>query len=166
MGWLESLGWGAFGGFAMEALDYIIAVRRWRKLPWNVGASSLVPGARGPSPAEQEAPDEGSPGILAYSIAAVLRVVVGAGTAAAVASTVPKAMSAWLAVLVGATSPHVLEKVTLFVPLVLRIGVEGIAAVQQQSMNSSALSSQGSTQGAAVDRRDETSPTTTEPGGV
>ncbi|WP_329537234.1 hypothetical protein OG568_52985 (plasmid) [Streptomyces sp. NBC_01450] len=24
----------------MEALDYIVAVRLWRRLPWNLGASS------------------------------------------------------------------------------------------------------------------------------
>ena len=44
MKWLVGLLWGAFGGFAMEALDYIVAVRRWRRLPWNVGANSLAPG--------------------------------------------------------------------------------------------------------------------------
>lgn len=37
-------------------------------------------------------------------------------------------MSAWLAVLMGATAPIVLERVTMFVPLVVRVGKEGIAA--------------------------------------
>ncbi|MFE4637980.1 hypothetical protein ACFRJ1_32060 [Streptomyces sp. NPDC056773] len=130
MGWLEGVLWGAFGGFAMEAMDYIVAVRRWRKLPWDVGASSLAEAA--PAPRQQNS-ETTAPGILAYLIAAILRVLVGGGVAAAFTLTDPGAMSAWLAVLVGATAPYVLEKVTLFVPLVARVGREGIAAVQQQS---------------------------------
>ncbi|MFI9150372.1 hypothetical protein [Streptomyces sp. NPDC053367] len=132
MAWLEGVLWGAFGGFAMEALDYIIAVRRWRRLPWNVGASTLSQGSR--AGAHRTEPDEElpAPGVLAYCVAGVLRIAVGGGVALACTATAPGRMSAWLAVLVGATAPVVLEKVTAFVPLVTRVGREGIAATLQQ----------------------------------
>ncbi|MFB7983960.1 hypothetical protein [Streptomyces vinaceus] len=134
---LEGALWGAFGGFAMESLDFIVAVRRWRRWPWQVGSSSLGPGtaaagATAPHGPSTEAPPLPATGFLAYSIAVALRLVVGAGTAAAVASASPAAASAWLMVLTGATAPHVLEKVTMFVPLVVKVGREGINAVQQQ----------------------------------
>ncbi|GAA4077468.1 hypothetical protein GCM10022233_65550 [Streptomyces shaanxiensis] len=114
----------------MEALDYMIAVRRWRRLPWRVGASSLRNPGSAPAPRET---DEDAPGLLAYLIAAVLRILLGAGVGAAVTQTITSGASAWLIALVGATAPHVLEKVTLFVPLVIRVGREGIAAVQAQA---------------------------------
>ncbi|MFJ9634437.1 hypothetical protein ACIRU8_42770 [Streptomyces sp. NPDC101175] len=128
MDWLDGLLWGAFGGFAMEALDYIVAVRRWRRLPWNLGASSLTPGHLTSSARRDEPTGElPAPGVVAYTIAGVLRVTVGGGVAEAVTVTTPHHMSAWLAVLVGAAAPVVLEKVTVFVPLVVSIGKEGIA---------------------------------------
>src|SRR4051812_28511004 len=112
MGWLEGALWGAFGGFAMEALDYIIAVRRWRKLPWKVGASSLGSSHRPSNATAEPSADElPEPGFLAYTIAGILRVAVGCGVAAAITSTSPAVMTAWLSVLVGATAPIVLEKV-------------------------------------------------------
>ncbi|MBC2877240.1 MULTISPECIES: hypothetical protein [Streptomyces] len=134
MRWLEGALWGAFGGFAMEALDYIIAVRRWRRLPWNVDASSLRDD-RQPLPAPDDRPGGGlpAPGFLAYAIAGLLRAAVGCGVAAAVTRTSPMAMSAWLAVMIGATAPMVLEKITMFVPLVVHVGKEGIAATVQQA---------------------------------
>lgn len=137
MRWLEGALWGAFGGFAMEALDYIIAVRRWRRLPWNVDASSLRDERR-PLPAPFERPDGElpAPGFLAYAIAGLLRAAVGCGVAAAVTRTSPMAMSAWLAVVIGATAPVVLEKITMFVPLVVHVGKEGIAATVQQAQQS------------------------------
>ncbi|MGK5639895.1 hypothetical protein ACSNOK_16505 [Streptomyces sp. URMC 126] len=137
MQWLEGALWGAFGGFAMEALDYIIAVRRWRELPWKVGANSLV-NDRQPAPARSapQGKEPPAPGLLAYTIAGVLRAVVGCGVAAAITRTSPEAVSAWLVVLVGATAPVVLEKVTMFVPLVAHVGREGIAATLQQAQQS------------------------------
>ncbi|MFB7198309.1 hypothetical protein ACFC1L_42240 [Streptomyces sp. NPDC056210] len=39
----EGVAWGAFGGFAMEALDFIIAVRRWHRLPVVCGRQHAEP---------------------------------------------------------------------------------------------------------------------------
>ncbi|KAF2779566.1 hypothetical protein STPH1_4233 [Streptomyces sp. OM5714] len=117
----------------MEALDYIIAVRRWRKLPWKVEASSLRTNNQQFSTSPEAVPELPPPGLLAYCIAGILRISVGGGVTAAVTVTSPDAISAWLAVLIGATSPLVLEKITIFVPLVVQVGKEGIAAHIQQS---------------------------------
>ncbi|MFJ1562412.1 hypothetical protein [Streptomyces mirabilis] len=126
--------WGAFGGFAMEALDYIIAVRRWRKLPWLVGASTLTPDRRAsPDSRGHHMPEEQpAPGLLAYTIAGVLRVALGGGTAAAVAHTAPS-VTAWAAVVTGAAAPMALEKITLLVPLLIHMGREGVVAALQPS---------------------------------
>ena len=98
--WLEAAAWGAFGGFAMEALDYITAVRRHHRVPWQ----KILPGDPGPT---------------AHAIATVLRLIVGAGVAAAAARTTPS-VSPWLAFGLGAAAPVVLEKLTTLIPLVLR----------------------------------------------
>ncbi|WP_369240536.1 hypothetical protein AB5J56_40035 [Streptomyces sp. R21] len=130
----EGVLWGAFGGFAMEALDYIIAVRRRRMLPWLVGASTLTPD-RGTEPDSRgrHVPDElPAPGLLAYGIAVCLRIVVGAGAAAAVVSTSPSA-SAWMAVVTGAASLLAFEKVTVLVPLLMHLGREAAMAALQES---------------------------------
>lgn len=118
----------------MEALDYIIAVRRWRKLPWLVGASTLTPDRRAsPDSRGRHVPEEQpAPGLLAYTIAGVLRVVLGGGTAAAVAHTAPSA-TAWVAVVAGAAAPMVLERITLLVPLLIHMGREGVVAALQPS---------------------------------
>ncbi|WP_327401322.1 hypothetical protein OG194_14820 [Streptomyces sp. NBC_01288] len=117
----EGMAWGAFGGFAMEALDYITAVRRWRRLPWSVGASTLTPDRMvAPNHHGHQPPIElAAPGLLAYTIAGTLRIAIGAGLSATVVSTSPQTASAWIAVLTGATAPLVLEKVTVLVPLVI-----------------------------------------------
>ncbi|MFJ4833628.1 hypothetical protein ACIP79_27515 [Streptomyces sp. NPDC088747] len=88
----EGMVWGAFGRFAMEALDYIIAVRRWHRLPWRVGASTLTPDRTvAPSRHGFQPPVElAAPGLLAYSIAGTLRIAVGGGMSATVVSTSPR----------------------------------------------------------------------------
>jgi len=96
MHWQEGALWGAVGGFAVEAVDYMIAVRRWRKLPWKVGAPSLNDPKAAPAP-EDAAGDDDSPGVLAYLIAAGLRVAVGFVGAAAITASVGEAMTPWLA---------------------------------------------------------------------
>ncbi|WP_367324741.1 hypothetical protein [Streptomyces sp. HUAS ZL42] len=131
MDWREGALWGAFGGFAIEAIDYVIAVRRWRKLPWKVGAHSLSdPKAM---PAQQSSDDDGAPGLIAYLIAAGLRIALGLGGAAAFTAANGETMNAWLAVILGAAVPYVFEKVTLFVPFIGRVAKEGFAAVQAQA---------------------------------
>ncbi|MFJ3229164.1 hypothetical protein ACIPJS_38245 [Streptomyces sp. NPDC086783] len=117
----EGMVWGAFGGFAMESLDFIIAVRRWRRLPWCVGARTLSPD-RGAAPdrRQHQPPQElAVPGVLAYGLAGVLRVTMGCGLSATVVSTSPQAASAWVAVLTGAAAPLILEKITALMPLLV-----------------------------------------------
>lgn len=132
MDWLEGALWGAFGGFTVEAVDYMIAVRRWRKLPWKVGAPSLNDPKATPAP-KSAAGDDESPGIVAYLIAGGLRVAVGFGGAAAITASSGKAMTPWLAFITGAAVPFMLEKVTLFVPLLVTATREGFKVMQAQA---------------------------------
>ncbi|TVZ78035.1 hypothetical protein [Streptomyces sp. BK340] len=104
MHWLGVTLWGAFGGCAMEALDYVTSVRRYRRLPWY-----------------RVKPTD--PGPLAYGIASVLRIALGAGVACAVATAPQSPVAAWYAMGLGAAAPVVLEKLTLIIPLVLRTAV-------------------------------------------
>ncbi|MDX3855910.1 hypothetical protein [Streptomyces sp. AK02-01A] len=89
MEWLKPTLWGAFGGLAIEALDYITAVRKHRRLPWH----------------QEKVTD---PGPLAYGITTVLRITIGAGLACAAACTAP--ISPWWAFGLGAAAPALLEK--------------------------------------------------------
>ncbi|MFE1914603.1 hypothetical protein [Streptomyces anandii] len=84
----------------MDALDFITAVRRHRRLPWTRVRSS-------------------DPGPLAHAVAVVLRLFVGAVVAGAVGHDRP-AVTAWLALGVGAAAPVALEKLTVLIPLALR----------------------------------------------
>ncbi|MFW6724182.1 hypothetical protein ACHZ98_29340 [Streptomyces sp. MAR4 CNY-716] len=119
MGWLEWALWGAFGGCAMEALDFIVAVRRWRRWPWDMGSASLVAEQGQPTPAGALSPGRTlpAPGVGAYLVAGVLRVGLGAGIAAAVGASAPDTGSPWLLLVVGAAAPLLLEKLTMLVPL-------------------------------------------------
>ena len=89
MEWLKPTLWGAFGSLAIEALDYITAVRKHRRLPW-----------------QREKDTDPSP--LAYGTATVLRITIGAGLACAAACTAP--ISPWWALGLGAAAPTLLEK--------------------------------------------------------
>jgi hypothetical protein len=109
MAWLAPVLWGLFGGFAMDSLDFITAVRRHHRLPWR--------SANGNS----------EPGLLAYGIAVVLRLALGAGLAGAASASVPGGVSAWLAVGLGVAAPTVLEKLTTLIPLTLRAGLTVLA---------------------------------------
>ncbi|MEV4502617.1 hypothetical protein [Streptomyces klenkii] len=100
--WVGPTLWGLFGGFAIEALDLITAVRRHQRWPWL--------DKRG----------RPRPGPLAYSVAAGLRLVVGAGVACAAATSVHDRVTPWLAMGLGAAAPVVLEKLTALIPLLLR----------------------------------------------
>jgi hypothetical protein len=104
MGWFEAAAWGTFGGFAMEALDFITAVRRHRRVPWR----KLIPEDPGPA---------------IHAVTSVLRLTVGAGVAAAASRTSPS-VSAWLALGLGAAAPVILEKLTALIPLVARSAAE------------------------------------------
>ncbi|WP_043668290.1 hypothetical protein [Streptomyces xylophagus] len=137
MDWVHGALWGAFGGFAIEAVDYMIAVRRWRKLPWKVGAPSLndpkaTPAPQGGAGGATQAGDDPVPGMVAYLIAGGLRVAVGLGGAAALTASSGDAMTPWLAMIAGAGVPYVLEKVTLFVPFLGGVAREGFKVMQGQ----------------------------------
>ncbi|SEC88886.1 hypothetical protein SAMN05216489_01887 [Streptomyces sp. 3213] len=132
MNWLEGALWGAVGGFAIEAVDYMIAVRRWRKLPWEVGAPSLNDPKATPAP-KSATGNDGSPGVAAYLIAGGLRVAVGFGGAAAITASSGQAMTPWLAFIVGAAVPFMLEKITLFVPFLVGVTREGFKVMQAQA---------------------------------
>jgi hypothetical protein len=108
--WVEPTLWGLFGGFAIEALDVITAVRRHRRWPWLD---------------ERRRPE---PGPLAYGIATVLRLVVGAGVACAAAASVRYGIRPWLAMGLGAAAPVVLEKLTALIPLMLRGGFDAVSS--------------------------------------
>jgi hypothetical protein len=88
----------------MESLDYVTSVRRYRRMPWY----RVLPS---------------DPGPLAYGIAAVLRIAVGAGVACAVGASPHSPATAWYAMGLGAAAPVVLEKLTVVIPLVLRTAV-------------------------------------------
>lgn len=138
---LEGAAWGAFGGFAMDALDFIVAVRRWQRLPWEVKASSLTSGQEPPKPPRNQRNPLPAPGLLAYAVATVLRVTLGAGTAAAMTATFPHTTPAWSVVIIGAAAPHVLEKITTFVPLIVRASL--LVAQEQNQDQSSTGNSTG-----------------------
>lgn len=109
--------WGLFGGFAMEALDFWTAVRRHQLWPWESpgGGRTLGP--------------------VAYIIGTALRLGVGTGVAVA-ARTSGHSATAWLAMLVGAGTPSLLEKATAFIPLAVQAGVTtlttGIPPMQER----------------------------------
>lgn len=105
MTWQAAMAWGLFGGFAMEALDFIAAVRRHFRWPWTDD--------RG----------QANPGPIAYGIAVALRLAVSAGVAtAAAASLKGHSLTAWMATTVGAMAPTAMEKVTTLIPLTIRAG--------------------------------------------
>ncbi|MFI1168544.1 hypothetical protein ACH4UM_34455 [Streptomyces sp. NPDC020801] len=101
--------WGLFGGFAVESLEFWTAVRRHQRWPW-------------------ENPGDGPTlGLLAYILATTLRLGVGAGVAVA-ARTSEQSATAWVAMIVGAGTPLLLEKATALIPLVLQVGVTAVTA--------------------------------------
>ncbi|MFJ4887731.1 hypothetical protein [Streptomyces sp. NPDC088731] len=133
MNWLHAAYWGAFGGFAMEALDYCRAIKWHRQQPWRVASATI--GAGPPVPRMDVRPGEENlpaPGLGPYLLGAVFRIVVGGGVAGAVSASTP-AVSPWVALIVGAGALPVLERVTSFVPLLVRLGKDAVVgAVEQQ----------------------------------
>lgn len=130
VGWQELALWGAGGGGAMEALDFIIAVRRWRRMPWHIGSTSLAGEQGQPSPAGNDpaAPDLPQPGAVAYCAAGVLRVGMGALVAAAVGASLPQEGTPWVLLVMGAAAPLLLEKLLMLVPLLQSAAGNGVQA--------------------------------------
>jgi hypothetical protein len=88
--------WGLFGGFAVEGLDLITALRR-RGWPWRV-----------------EGPPEAGP--VGYAVAELIRLIIGGGVAWAVAASGQITGPAG-ALAVGAAAPLIVERLTSAVPL-------------------------------------------------
>lgn len=97
MSWLEAALWGAFGGFAVEGLDFITAVRRHGRWPWRV-----------PGPLEV-----GAPG---YIVAELIRLIIGGGLASAMAVS-EQSTSAVGALAVGVAAPLIVERLSRAIPL-------------------------------------------------
>lgn len=115
----------------MEALDFIVAVRRWRRWPWDMGSASLV-AEQGQSAPAGAPPTGGSlpaPGVGAYVVAGVLRVGLGAGIAAAVGAGTPDSASPWLFLVVGAAAPLLLERLTMLMPLLAAPAAAGASTL-------------------------------------
>ncbi|MFJ7116735.1 hypothetical protein [Streptomyces albogriseolus] len=150
MEWLTAAYWGAFGGFAIEVLDYCRAVRWHRKKPWNVASTSVGAGPSSPRatvrPGEDDLP---APGWLAYVLGSVLRIIVGGGVAGALAATPPHGTSPWIAVIVGAGALTVMEKSLALVTLVTQVGKDALigAVLQHQNHQQAQLDAQQATPG-------------------
>ncbi|MDX2407348.1 hypothetical protein NJO91_30010 [Streptomyces microflavus] len=141
MNWLHAAYWGAFGGFAMEALDYCRAIKWHRQQPWRVASASIGAGPTAPRvdirPGEENLP---APGFWPYLLGAVFRIVVGGGVAGAVSASTP-GISPWVALITGAGALPVLERVTSFIPLLVRLGKDAVvgAVEQQQAQQQASL---------------------------
>lgn len=109
--------WGLFGGFAVESLEFWTAVRRHQRWPW------------------ENPDDRPTLGFLAYIIATTLRLSVGAGVAVA-ARTSEHSATAWVAMIVGAGTPLLLEKATALIPLVPQVGVTAVTATSPREEES------------------------------
>ena len=95
MSWSQYALWGAFGGLAVEAVQFLGALRRTADWPWRT-------------------PGEPSPGPLVASV--VIRVGVGLGLAAAAGET-GQIAGAFGAIAVGVAAPLVIEQMARQVPL-------------------------------------------------
>ncbi|MFJ4536075.1 hypothetical protein ACIP39_08870 [Streptomyces tibetensis] len=145
MEWLTAAYWGAFGGFAIEVLDYCRAVRWHRKKPWNVSSTSV--GAGPSTPRAQARPGEDdlpAPGWPAYVLGSVLRIIVGGGVAGALGATPPHSLTPWVAVIVGAGALTVMEKSLALVTLITQVGKDALigAVVQHQNHQQTQLDAQ------------------------
>lgn len=87
MGVWQALLWGAFGGFAVEALDLSTAIRRCGKWPWK---------------------RRGEPDMAPYLASIFIRTSVGAGLAAAAAAS-HQVTTVFAAVTTGVAAPLILE---------------------------------------------------------
>jgi hypothetical protein len=95
MTWWEYVLWGAFGGLAVEAIEFYGAIRRLKDLPWKT---------KGESPP------------LALAVSVVIRVGVGLGLtlAAGLAGLVSGPIGA---IAIGVAAPLLIEQMAKQVPL-------------------------------------------------
>jgi hypothetical protein len=88
--------WGLFGGFAVEGLEFSGAIRRTGGWPWHQ-------------------PDE--PGLAPLAVSVVIRLVIGAGLAAA-AGTTGQISGPFGALTMGIAAPLLIEQLARQIPLV------------------------------------------------
>jgi hypothetical protein len=88
--------WGLFGGFAVEGLEFAGAIRRTGGWPWHQ-------------------PEE--PGLAPLAVSVVIRLVVGAGLAAA-AGTTGQISGPFGALTMGIAAPLLIEQLARQIPLV------------------------------------------------
>lgn len=93
-GW-EYAFWGFFGGFAVDGLEFAGAIRRVGGWPWR---------------------QPGEPGPLPYAVSVAIRLVVGAGLAAA-AGTTGQISGPFGALAVGVAAPLLIEQLARQIPL-------------------------------------------------
>ncbi|MEV4319934.1 hypothetical protein [Actinocrispum sp. NPDC049592] len=89
MTFIEGLWWGAFGGFGVEASHLLIAYQRANTLPWKI---------------------PGEPGLGAIVFSVVLRVLLGAGLAAA-AGMSEQVSGPMGAIAVGVCAPVIINQI-------------------------------------------------------
>lgn len=104
MTWLEAAVWGLFGGFAVEGLEFVRAIRRTGDWPWRQ-------------------PEE--PGPLPLAASVVIRLTVGAGLAVATVAA-EQVQGPFGALAVGVAAPLLIEQILGYVP----VGVATSAADQ------------------------------------
>jgi hypothetical protein len=104
MNGLYAFGWGAFGGFALEALDFWRFSRTGRSIRWDMSLLDTV----------------------VVSVGVIFRVAVGGGLALA-ASQSGQVSGSMGALGIGVAAPLVLERLSKDVPVVLGVGGMGDA---------------------------------------
>jgi hypothetical protein len=87
--------WGFFGGFAVDGLEFVGAIRRVGGWPWRL---------------------PGEPGPLPFTVSVLIRLVVGAGLAAAAGST-GQISGPFGAVAMGVAAPLLIEQLARQIPL-------------------------------------------------
>ena len=103
----EYLAWGLFGGFAVEGLDFVGAIKRTGGWPWH---------------------QDGAPPLIIFLVSEVIRLAIDAGVALAAGSS-GQVSGPFGALAVGVAAPLLVEQLTRQVPLTYPDRID--SAVQQ-----------------------------------
>ncbi|WP_345701285.1 hypothetical protein [Kitasatospora terrestris] len=116
MDWLAAAALGGLGGFSIEALDFIHALKSHGALPWQVGPDPSGRIVRRPDlrPGEENLP---APGGTAYAVAVALGVFVSSAVAGVMAATYAYAAVPAVSFILGMNVRGILDKLTKVVPL-------------------------------------------------
>jgi hypothetical protein len=95
MTWLEAAVWGVFGGFAVEGLEFVRAIRRTGGWPWR---------------------QVGEPGLFPLATSVVIRLVVGGGLAVATVAA-GQVQGPFGALAVGVAAPLLIEQILGYIPV-------------------------------------------------